>query len=50
MHLRLQDIGEECLKAARDLGLITQEQLVHKFEYFDELALKWVNEIFSDDI
>jgi hypothetical protein len=50
MHLRLQDIGEEYLKAARDSGLITQEQLEYKFECFDELAMKWVKEIFGDDI
>jgi hypothetical protein len=50
MHFRLQDIGEEYLKAARDSGLITQEQLEYKFEYFSELAMKWVKEIFGDDI
>jgi len=50
MHLRLQDIGEEYLREAKESGLITHEQFEYKFEYFNELALKWVKEIFGDDI
>jgi hypothetical protein len=48
MHLRLQDIGEDYLREAKESGLITHEQFEHKFEYFNELALKWVKEIFAD--
>ncbi|MFC2010335.1 hypothetical protein ACFLUL_01985 [Chloroflexota bacterium] len=48
MRSRLQDMAEELLKAARDAGLITQEQLEAKFRYFDEMAAKWIGKIFAD--
>jgi hypothetical protein len=50
MHLRLQDIGEEYLRKAKESGLITHEQFEYKFDYFNELAMKWVKEIFGEDI
>lgn len=48
MYARLQEIIEERLHQARDLGLLEQEKLEYKFKYYDELALKWVNKIFTE--
>ena len=48
MYVDLQEIIEERLRHAKELGLINHDQLEYKFNYFNELALKWVTEIFSE--
>ena len=48
MYADLQEIIEERLHHAKELGLINYDQFKYKFNYFSELALKWVAKIFSE--
>ena len=48
MYAELQEIIEQRLHHARELGLINQEKLEYKFKHYSELALKWTNKIFAD--
>jgi len=48
MYAELQEIIEERLHHAKELGLINYDQFKYKFNYFSELALKWVTKIFSE--
>ena len=48
MYAHLKEIIEERLHHAKKQGLITYEQYKHKVEYYNEKALKWVNEIFAE--
>ena len=48
MHAELLEIAEERLKDAKESGLISSELLEKKLAYFNDIALKWVNKIFTD--
>ena len=48
MYAEVEEIIEESLREARDLGLITQEQLEYKYQHYNELALKWINKIYAE--
>jgi hypothetical protein len=48
MYARLEASIEESLRQARELGLINQEQFEYKYQYYSELAMKWVKEIFTN--
>jgi hypothetical protein len=48
MIQKLQADIEERLHHAKELGLISYEQYQNKSEYYNELALKWVNKIFME--
>ena len=50
MYRELQEDIEERLHHARELGLINQDQFEYKIKYYNELAEKWVNKIFTDTI
>jgi hypothetical protein len=47
MYAKLKEIIEKDLHQAKVEGLITYEQYQSKISYYNELALKWVGEIFS---
>jgi len=47
MYRELQGSIESSLHHAKELGLINYEQYKYKYEYYNELALKWVNKIFT---
>ena len=47
MYRELQGSIESSLHHAKELGLINYEQYKPKYEYYNELALKWVDEIFA---
>jgi len=48
MYAQLQEFIEIKLKEAKAAGLINHEQLEYKFEYFNEIAMQWVEKIFAD--
>jgi hypothetical protein len=48
MYREIEEIIEEHLHHAKELGLINQDQLEYKLNYFGEKALKWINKIFAD--
>ncbi len=48
MHIHLREIAADRLERAVKAGLINKEQYERLFNHFDELAIKWTREIFSD--
>jgi len=48
MHMCLQNIGEERIRATMKCGILTSDEIQELFNYFDRLALDWVKEIFAD--
>ncbi len=48
MHIHLREIAKEHLERAVNAGLITKDQFERQYQHFDELAIKWIREIFSD--
>jgi len=48
MYRELEEIIEERLHHARELELISQDQLEYKYNYFCEKAMKWTDKIFAD--
>jgi len=48
MHICLQNIGEERIRATMKCGNLNSDEVEELFNYFDRLALDWVKEIFAD--